>query len=63
MNQPRASLGDRDYYRKKYGLTWFVRRRERWSEKWYLSACRRREYRRYRQTLHERRFNGVSKFF
>src|ERR1051326_4537490 len=27
--RPNASLGDRGYYREKYGLTWFKRQRER----------------------------------
>jgi len=30
MNQPKSSLGNRDYYRKKYGITWFKRKRKQW---------------------------------
>jgi N-acetylglucosaminyl-diphospho-decaprenol L-rhamnosyltransferase len=42
MNQPKISLGNRDYYRQKYGLTWFKRHRERFLEnlksaKWRMS--------------------------
>ena len=38
MRQPNASLGDREYYRQKYGLTWLKRRRARMM--WGLQCAR-----------------------
>ena len=57
-NNPRTSLGDRTYYRKKYGLTWFVRQRERWREKLLIAFYHSRERSRYGSTLLSRREGG-----
>jgi GT2 family glycosyltransferase len=57
--KPGSSLGDRAYYRQKYGLTWFKRHRQRLlmnllSAKWRLS-----ERMRYGCTLFSRREHGA----
>lgn len=58
MNKPDASLGDREYYRQKYRLTWFVRRQER-LRKGILSAWWRHSERlRFGMTLRAKRRNG-----
>jgi N-acetylglucosaminyl-diphospho-decaprenol L-rhamnosyltransferase len=60
MKKPnRYSLGDKTYYRKKYGLTWVKRRRERWREKLLMTACRMTERSRYGRTLWSAREDGV----
>ena len=59
LKQPRTSLGDRTYYRKKYGLTWFVRQRERWREKLLIAFYHSRERSRYGSTLLSRREGGT----
>lgn len=58
MNRPRASLGDRDYYRQKLGLTWFTRRRERWLNHFFSLKWRLRERVRHGLTLRARREAG-----
>jgi len=58
MNKPNASLGDRDYYRKKYGLTRFKRIRLRWHEKLLTTGWRIRERFRYGYTLVSKREGG-----
>ena len=57
-----ASLGDRDYYRKKYGLTWFVRRKEQARERLQFLVWRLHERGRYGRTLREKRTGGVSHY-
>ena len=59
MNQPQASLGDRAYYRKKYGLTWFKRQRWRLQNRLLNAQWRVRERSRYGCTLISCRHNGV----
>jgi N-acetylglucosaminyl-diphospho-decaprenol L-rhamnosyltransferase len=54
----KASLGDRAYYRRKYGLTWFKRQQLRWGEKISAARWRRSELSRYGATLLARRQNG-----
>jgi N-acetylglucosaminyl-diphospho-decaprenol L-rhamnosyltransferase len=55
----RYSLGDKAYYRRKYGLTWFKHRRERWREKLLTATCRLTERTRYGRTLWSRREDGI----
>ena len=59
MNQPGASLGDREYYRRKYGLTWFKRHRTRFYRKIQTTIWRLSERSRYGYTLRSRRKNGT----
>ena len=54
----KVSLGDRRYYRKKYGLTWFKRQHLRWREKISTARWRRSELSRYGATLLARRIGG-----
>jgi N-acetylglucosaminyl-diphospho-decaprenol L-rhamnosyltransferase len=51
MDQPGVSLGDRSYYRQKYGLTWFKRQREGWFQKLVTAKWRLTERLRYGCTL------------
>jgi len=57
-----ASLGDRDYYRTKYGLTWFVRRHERLCEGLVSTWWRLSERRRFGLTLRMKRVGGVLQY-
>jgi len=59
MNRPKASLGDREYYRKKYGLTWFKRQRARWRRKCVGAYWLWSERARHRRSLLSRRRNGA----
>jgi GT2 family glycosyltransferase len=59
MNRPEASLGDRAYYRKKYGLTWFKRHRLRWQNQARTALWRARERLRYGCTLISDRKDGA----
>ena len=59
LKAPKASLGDREYYRKKYGLTWFIRHRARWREKALTLFWRAHERARYGCTLLSSRHGGV----
>jgi GT2 family glycosyltransferase len=58
LNQPKASLGDREYYRAKYRLTWLKRHRGRISEKVLTTGWRLRERMQYGCTLVSYRENG-----
>jgi len=58
-NRPNASLGDRAYYRQKYGLTWFKLRRDRVRQAMRLARWRLQERWRYGETLQSRRIGGV----
>lgn len=60
---PRAGLGDRAYYREKYGLNWFVRRREQWREGLASAWWRARELRRYGVTLKVQRAGNLVRHF
>jgi N-acetylglucosaminyl-diphospho-decaprenol L-rhamnosyltransferase len=53
-----GDLGDRFYYRKKYGITWLERHRKRWLRKLALFHWRTTERLRYGYTLHSRRISG-----
>jgi GT2 family glycosyltransferase len=59
MNQPKASLGDRAYYREKYKLNWFRRQRSRLYNRARANFWRLSERWRYRYTLVSRRQNGA----
>jgi N-acetylglucosaminyl-diphospho-decaprenol L-rhamnosyltransferase len=54
----RYTLGDKAYYREKYGLTWVKRRRERCREKLLMTAGRLTERTRYGRTLWSGRRDG-----
>ena len=58
MKQPRASIGDRDYYRQKYGLTWAKRLRARILWRIQCSLWRTSERLRYGCTLVSHRVDG-----
>ena len=59
MGRPEASLGDRAYYRKKYGLTWFKRKRSRVCKNLRANFWRLSERSRYGFTLLARREQGA----
>jgi N-acetylglucosaminyl-diphospho-decaprenol L-rhamnosyltransferase len=59
LKQPKASLGDRAYYRKKYGLTWFKRQQSRWNSRLAGAKWRLSERARFGCTLISRREGGV----
>ncbi len=59
MNKPKASLGDRDYYRRKYKLTWLKRHWWRWQEKSQLARWRQDELAQYGCTLVALRKGGA----
>lgn len=59
MHEPNASLGDRHYYRRKLGVTWFQSRREKWVEKLVSAKWRWTERLRYGCTLMSRREGGA----
>jgi GT2 family glycosyltransferase len=54
-----ARIGDRAYYRRKYGLTWFKRKRWKFQEKIQSALHRISERSRYHCTLRSRRKDGV----
>jgi GT2 family glycosyltransferase len=56
---PTASLGDRAYYRQKYQLTWFKRKRWRLERKVRTALYRTIEKARFGRTLLSRRIHGV----
>lgn len=58
LKQPNANLGDRDYYRKKYGLTRFKRKREQWQRNLSNVWWRLSERFHYQSTLLSVRQNG-----
>ncbi len=58
LKQPEASLGDREYYRQKYGLTWSKRQRRRWSQRIRSALWRATERLRYGYTLMSDRRDG-----
>jgi GT2 family glycosyltransferase len=58
LREPLISLGDRDYYRRKYRLTWLKRRRERIRERILTTFWRQKELWRYGLTLREKRIGG-----
>jgi GT2 family glycosyltransferase len=58
MKQPKASIGDREYYRQKYGLTWFKRHRARLAWMWRCNIWRLTERWRYGCTLVSHREGG-----
>ncbi len=62
-NRPNVSLGDRNYYRKKYGMNnWFKRHQERLRQDLRLAFWRSRERWRYGLTLRSTRIGGVVKY-
>jgi GT2 family glycosyltransferase len=56
--EPRVGLGDRDYYRRKYRLTWLKRRQEQIRERILTTFWRHQELWRYGLTLREKRIGG-----
>lgn len=58
MNTPRASLGDRAYYRQKYQLTWLKRHRWRLQNQILNTWWRTTEHFRFHCTLVSDRQNG-----
>jgi N-acetylglucosaminyl-diphospho-decaprenol L-rhamnosyltransferase len=59
IQQPESSLGDRAYYRQKYGLTWHKRQRGRWRERILAAWWRASERLRHGRTLISDRRDGA----
>jgi len=58
----KRSLGDRTYYRKKYGLTWFKRHRQRLRQDILLASWRLRERWCFGHTLRSQRAGGAVRY-
>jgi len=58
LNKPRSNLGDREYYRQKYRITWLKRHRWRLRDQIRNAWWRAREHSRFDCTLLSDRRNG-----
>jgi N-acetylglucosaminyl-diphospho-decaprenol L-rhamnosyltransferase len=61
--QPRKSLGDREYYRRKTGQTWFKRKIQQVKHTLRSACWKRSELKYFGRTLWEKRVGGRSDFF